>query len=464
MTMTNRSPVAIHCFVLLAFALAAGWPSPSPAQTTVQASFDCSKAQRPVDRLICSEAALRWQDVAMARSYTAASASVTGSARDALLTEQRAWLSERDQQCVGKHRFAELTGSTRSAAHACLLQHYRQRRQALQHRIGVVSANAITEINLEPLVAALPELVDDGNIVVTSAIPAPDGSMVALLLPSLELDGPDQVWLYRVTDGALRAVTPAPRRSDATTPPKCTASTIPAATWRAQAKFGTLPATPCWPASLRAVAWQNGTLYTQVALWNTDGSGEENTSVVFASSMTSSRVLSWDHLPAGVYALLDAHPVTSPDLDSDTSPLPESQRDAAGLVAESARFQVWNADWGRGTLTLAMRQRAPTSPMQLIAWGSWELSHFLLDGGQSQLIYAGETGLMLFDLTTRSERRIAGTSSSDWPMTFTQHGARGVLVWKTHGRCGETGTTATASDIPPDRLCIAQLAVPGTTP
>src|SRR3546814_19147921 len=39
---------------------------------------------------------------------------------------------------------------------------------------------------------------------------SPDGSMLAILLPSLELDLPDQVWLYRVADRKWSAATPKP--------------------------------------------------------------------------------------------------------------------------------------------------------------------------------------------------------------------------------------------------------------
>src|SRR3546814_5189929 len=66
------------------------------------------KATRPVDRFICANAALRWQDLALSRSYRAALARLAGPARAALVAQQRDWVSERDRRCAADRSFAEL--------------------------------------------------------------------------------------------------------------------------------------------------------------------------------------------------------------------------------------------------------------------------------------------------------------------------------------------------------------------
>ena len=60
-------------------ALGALGTTPTAAHS-IPASFDCAQAERPVDRFICAHAALRWQDLALSRAYTAAKAAA-GPAR-----------------------------------------------------------------------------------------------------------------------------------------------------------------------------------------------------------------------------------------------------------------------------------------------------------------------------------------------------------------------------------------------
>src|SRR3546814_4838338 len=70
------SLLALGLSFTAALALVGTGAAPSIAQpassATVPASFDCAKATRPVDRFICANAALRWQDLALSRSYRAA--------------------------------------------------------------------------------------------------------------------------------------------------------------------------------------------------------------------------------------------------------------------------------------------------------------------------------------------------------------------------------------------------------
>src|SRR3546814_2433171 len=76
--MTSGRDIRFGGFLLfVAAALGGAGVVPSSAQTatpaTVPASFDCGKATRAVDRFICANAALRWQDLALSRSYRARS-------------------------------------------------------------------------------------------------------------------------------------------------------------------------------------------------------------------------------------------------------------------------------------------------------------------------------------------------------------------------------------------------------
>src|SRR3546814_17842245 len=59
-------------------------------------------------------ASLRWQVLALSRSYRAVLGGLTGPARAALLSQQRDWVSELDRRCVGDRSSAEL--STPSSA------------------------------------------------------------------------------------------------------------------------------------------------------------------------------------------------------------------------------------------------------------------------------------------------------------------------------------------------------------
>src|SRR3546814_8411276 len=104
--------------------------------SSVPASFDCTKAERPVDQFICGSAALRWQDLALSRSYRTARAAAQGSPRyGSLLAEQRAWLKDRDHRCIGKRSLKSLQGSAGGDAHFCLSDAMLARRKALQQAV-----------------------------------------------------------------------------------------------------------------------------------------------------------------------------------------------------------------------------------------------------------------------------------------------------------------------------------------
>lgn len=67
-------------------------------EANIDPSFDCRKAITPVERAICGDPALAAIDRELGRAFSDRLA-VSGDQRQAVLTEQREWLRERDQNC-----------------------------------------------------------------------------------------------------------------------------------------------------------------------------------------------------------------------------------------------------------------------------------------------------------------------------------------------------------------------------
>ncbi|CAM5180052.1 hypothetical protein CDEF62S_04359 [Castellaniella defragrans] len=407
------------------------WPAPTQAES-VPASFDCAKAARVVEKFICSHAVLRWQDLALSRSYRAARGAVAGSARDSLLAGQRDWIRDRDRRCIADRTFKELSGPSAELsdqAYGCLKVLYLDRRRMLQDLAAPpLSPKTIKAIDLGPVASARPEIVEDGGLRVPAIHLSPDGALAEILLPSLELDGPDQAWIYRVADGRLAAATPAPNLQQ--------------------------PHPPGAPMAIETTAWRGGTLYVRVAVWGGDGDGERVESVVYAATIEGHTLLG--DVPADIRALLD--PANPPNAVASDEALREQmlrdEPDHIEPVQGNRDFLVWADDPGHGTISLKMRKRVTGSPAYLVAWGSWNLSHPLLDSRRSQLVYAGDTGIMVFDGARRTERRIAGTSQGDWPYAVSEN--LEVLVWSTRNRCGDEFMTEQDENAP-ERFCVARL-------
>ncbi|WP_449255726.1 hypothetical protein [Bosea sp. (in: a-proteobacteria)] len=72
-------------------ALTAVSTAPAKAES-VPAGFDCAKTAGTEGKFICSQAVLRWQDLALSRAYAAAKVEAVGSVRDALVLRQRDWI------------------------------------------------------------------------------------------------------------------------------------------------------------------------------------------------------------------------------------------------------------------------------------------------------------------------------------------------------------------------------------
>lgn len=411
--------------------LSLGPAGAGPARAAgIPASFDCAKAGSTVEKFVCAHAVLRWQDLALSRAYAAAKAKATGPARDDLVLAQRDWVRERDRRCIADRTFKELSDASSGPAdqaYQCLETVYLGRRRDLQDLAAApATPTDIGEMDLARIAAARPEIAEEGKVRVSAIGVSPDGATLAILLPSLELDGPDQVWLYRVADGALVAATPAPDLEQ--------------------------PHPDGSPAAIKSLAWQGGTLYARIAIWSLEGEGEEGTTAVYAATLEGSRRL--DEVPADIATLLDAasHPGAVGQEE-----VPEEDWDIIDTMRGNRDFLAWADDLGHGTIELKVRKRVPGSPAHLVAWGGWDLAGFLLGPGQSRLVYPADTGIALFDMTTHGERRIAGTSQGDRPYAISADPGR--LVWSTRNACGDEFMTERDEDAP-ERFCIARLPQP----
>lgn len=410
--------------ILLAFGC---WEVPAKAET-VPASFDCAKAGNTVEKFICSQAVLRWHDLALSRSYAAAKAAVGGAARDDLVLDQREWVRERDRRCVADRTFKELSGPASALgtqAYACLDSVYLERRRDLQDlAFAPLTPTTIAEIDLHPIAEARPEIAEGTRPRITGIEPSSDGSLIAILLPSLELDFPDQIWLYLVADGQMVPATPAPSLA---APPHPDGSV----------------------AAIKALAWQGDTLYARVAIWTSDGEGEEGTTAVYAATMAGSSQL--DEVPNDIYTLLDD--AGQPGMVGQDE-VPERDWDILDTMRGNRDFLAWAYDLGHGTVELRMRKRMPDAPTYLVGWGSWELWQYLFDPDRAQLVYAADTGITLFDMATHDDRRIAGTSQGDQPYAISAD--QSLFIWSTHNQCGDEFLTE-QNESEPERFCLAHL-------
>jgi uncharacterized protein YecT (DUF1311 family) len=407
--------------------LAIAWPAPTKAGS-VPASFDCVEAGSTVEKLICAHAVLRWNDLALSRAYAAAKTETAGSARDDLVLGQRDWVHERDRRCIADRSFAELSAPASELAqqaYECLNVVYIERRRTLQDLAAApFSPAGIQEIDLAPIAAARPEIADKTGPRIAGIKISPDGKMLAILLPSLELDGPDQVWLYRIADGSLVAATPMPDQQQ--------------------------PHPDGAPMAIQTSAWQGDTLYVRIAEWG--GEGETAPQAVYAA--TIERSVRLDAVPADIAALLDA-------ADDPAGIAPDEMTAGDGESPEAIEvngdFLAWIDDLGHGTLELKAPKRTPGSPAYLVAWGSWELWNYLFDAGRSQLVHAADTGIAVFDLATYGERRIAATSRGDEPRAVADDFS--LIVWSTRNACGDELMTEQDQEAP-ERFCLAHLPQP----
>lgn len=404
-------------------------PTTSTSVTSVPASFDCGKAVRAVDRFICSGAALRWQDLALSRAYRAARDAVPAGGRAELadlVAVQRDWVRERDRRCIADRSFAELAvagSELHDQAYDCLMIVYVDRRRELGDLAAApIATQGIAEIDLRPIARARPELVEDGQVRIAGMRLSPDGRLIAILLPSQEIDLPDQIWLYRVADKNLTPATPAPDIQDHH------------------------PADAV--AAITALAWQGETLFARVALWGDKGDSEDGPTATYAATPGAHHRLREE--PAAIDGHFES---ISGGLTIREDQIPQEGGRIETLQGNGP-WLIWATDRGHGTIDLHIRPRSPRAAPYLVAWGGWDLAHFLFDASRSRILYSADTGIALFDMATRGERRIAGTGFGDRP--YAMSADLGTAIWSTHHRCGDERLAAPDTGAP-ERFCLAAI-------
>ncbi len=99
----------------------------APAPVWAAASFDCAKASTTAEKLICGDGTLIDLDGSLGDAFQGLRQQRTGAARDKLISEQRAWLADRDRGCGIPAGGSEPTLAQRWAWAPCLADRYRER-------------------------------------------------------------------------------------------------------------------------------------------------------------------------------------------------------------------------------------------------------------------------------------------------------------------------------------------------
>jgi len=114
------------------------------------ASFDCSKAAKPHEKIICADPALSKLDEALAQTYTRLMADLPAALKPALQKSQRSWLAYGPLACSGDGRG---TIKDKPAFAQCLKTEYDRRLTALKQQPGTVGTFrtlAVTEFQAMP--------------------------------------------------------------------------------------------------------------------------------------------------------------------------------------------------------------------------------------------------------------------------------------------------------------------------
>ena len=100
-------------------------------------SFDCAKAKTPTEKLICTHEPLGQLDEELMAAVRGAMPSDPDEKKE-FLTEERAWLANRDKECTISER--ELSEKDRAGALRCLSKSYGDRIKQLRQRKSPVNA------------------------------------------------------------------------------------------------------------------------------------------------------------------------------------------------------------------------------------------------------------------------------------------------------------------------------------
>jgi len=402
-------PSLAACFIALGLTL-----SPCGVATAAdwQPSFSCARAARTVERMICTHAVLARADRELDDLYRrAVGPGASVDARKALRDEQRAWLKQRDQTCLGKMTIEQARQDLQPFV--CLRDAYGDRIRSLRDAVS------------PPLLPTALVEVD------TTAMDTPSGfrggsfSADARVLAVRATHGSDEaarrVWLYPL-DGKLPvAATPVLGNPDANSEAVVSGDI--------------------------RLAWDGDTLYVR----SKSGAGAMSVNAATVRG-GSSRLAT---LSPEVEVLFRRARWYLPSED-DLARVQDDGMPRDGIFA-LGDYLVWLSDRSRGNIVLRLTARHDArSPVQDVAFGSWELMRLAFD--RTHLIWPSRDGLMLLDLGHDVPHRIAGTITGDLPVAY--DGASRMLAWASTRPCGSAATGSEADldpMVPHPWLCLARL-------
>lgn len=394
--MTRRYALCLSLLAVQVFGLFALSPV-----VHAQASFDCNKARRAVDRLICGTGFLASADTGLARRYKAALAAAPDeAARTMRRDEQRNWLKQRDGECasgITTESIPDWGDPAVKSAQSCLRKAYERRIVALRD----LATPPVVPLSMETLPLPPPKDAPD-DPPWTQVRLSPDTRMLGLS------DG-NRVWLYRRDN----------HRQFMLTPP------LPArdAPFDAQAV-----------SSGEGMDWSaDNALYAWVRLYDGSRQAFKATRDGAEGTVASSP----EHWPDDDGALAESYPIPDPANASN--------------VQANDRYVVWMQSRGHGSFDLM--SGAPGAEPQQLVRGGWELESTRLDRVHSRVLYGTDTGIVVQDLAGGTPRRIEGTRRGDVPMDFS--GDTSWLVFLRKGTCD-----AAAAATQGWHVCLARLPQP----
>jgi uncharacterized protein len=331
----GRSSGIVTVFVFVAALIVV---SGAASAATPHASFDCAKATRPIDKLICSNAAVATMDAELAVEYKNALAA-KGADKQALRNAQRAWIARRDAECLGASGPVE-----------CLIVKYAERSAQLLPR-----ADRVTPLQDQALARAHP--AERSEMGFPQGMFSPKGDLFAFAVDNIVSGDPDQIWLYRPATHELVAATPSP-------------------------VLGKVSIT------IDGFSFVDETLYI-------DGSSGEPGGVMTPFKRAATMAGAHD-----VAAIPKVAP--SPNLARDTTAeAADELSDQGDKREEDARYVVTSTNGGHGAITLSAHAKGG-GPEWTIAQGTWNLADFIFDAPRGRVLYGDETrGLVSYDLKTK---------------------------------------------------------------
>ena len=325
------------------------------------ASFDCAKAMRAVDRMICADPELSQSDADLAQAYrTALSTAQSDQDRATLRDSQRLWLAKRDARCLRKvpagaaeclkteyaTRLAQLRGCSATVAPACPVIHWERL------RAPPIAGQQISVLADAALNRAYPSL--RGELGFPQGAFSNEQDLFAFGVSQIVSGDTDQVWIYSLADKKLVPATPSPVRGKT-------------------------------EVSIQGFDWGGDTLYV-TGTSGPAGGAQEAFSI--AATMNGSKKV--DPIPP--------HGV-GPDIARDTTAAAGDElADQGDKRLEDAHYVITSKNQGHGALTLTAHDKASKRDFT-IATGTWNLESFVFDALRGRVIYAnGNGGIDIYSL------------------------------------------------------------------